>query len=317
MPKLLRLIKPWPTLTISPTFHCLPCGATPNPQDLLKLYQTKIDFLVVAAALSKIHTTQKQAALCASLQAEGRAVHKPVSYDEQAAAATVAWLRPFLEFQLRYAVRPTIAAALWAWAGLQGAPKQALPAELAAAMLARATAAKEGRQEHPLQLMTPKTLALLAWSASRILPANAAASDPRVGPAVEALVRFAGGKLQQFSPQGLSMLALGCARLAPKASQGLVQSCADQAVARYSDPMARRLRPRELVRVVQACAASDTRPRLFLEKVVGVAYGQRERWEPELLVSLVESLKAVGVQHDGLFKAAAELAPAGTGAGKQ
>jgi hypothetical protein len=76
-------------------------------QDTLRLYQNKIDGITIAAAVTKLVRSQR---------------YVPEAHDAQLSTALMAWMTPFLQFQLRYSNTRTLVALLWAWASLAPGP---------------------------------------------------------------------------------------------------------------------------------------------------------------------------------------------------
>jgi hypothetical protein len=178
-------------------------------QNLLRLYQSKIDSIAVAAVLCKVGRVYR---------------YKTPPADRPALTATMkqlfTWLHPFMLFQARYASVQVLSTLLWSWASLPYALRRLLPADSASRLLARACRYNDPQgfhRGHKLRLVAPKHLALLAWSAARIIPeGEASRGKETVQRSADAIVQCARRRITHFSPQGLSLLASGMVALSPE-----------------------------------------------------------------------------------------------------
>ena len=188
------------------------------------------------------------------------------------------WLEPYIRFKLLYSNVPTITAMLWGWAGLPPATRhQALPPDLAVIMLDKACHPHPSGNpdKHKLRMIAPKHLALLAWSASRVIPASVAHSEPRVTAAAAAIAFHSARRMHQFSSQGLSLLAAGLVSLAPAEGKALLtKHLADDAARRIGALLERQLKAGELVRLLGACADAGLQHGPLFEKAVAAALPQ-------------------------------------------
>jgi hypothetical protein len=271
-------------------------------QDLLKLYQSRITLPIIAATFSTIASVQRH----------------PESYDESQAQAIASFLGPFLAFQTLYADLRSASALLWAWAKLGGPVRDVLGTEMAIQLLARVAAKPDPTDPAILKKLPsealmgrtpPRMLALLAWSASRVIPRQAAQADARVQAAVANIVKHTVNNLGQQTPQGLAMLATGVAGLSGgEPGQRLLRAAAEEAVHRLGAPLAKPFKPVELCRLLDACSQATPAPVSLFERAAAATLGRLKHWDPRFVAYLAASYAQAGVRHEGLMRAAAETA---------
>lgn len=323
--------------------HRLAKRTTPQAMlDELKIYQTKIDGIVIAAAVAKLMRMQRYSA----------------SYphaDPARVTSLMEWLLPFAQFQLRYCNTRTLVALVWAWASMAPGTqlRNAWPRDFAAVIVERCTREPKPGHPHRLSQLSPDRLALLAWSAGRLLgaqppllgtpppestssnidagrgtgsdtqPSSAppdssseqqhSESEVRSGVAhaldlagmATVLSKWGMKRFQHTSTERLGILAYGLALLEPRASAEGVQQIAEAAAERAQQVVFNGFTRADCVRLATACGATGVRHPALFASLAAAAVPTLKHWPAQDAGVMAASFGAARIKHEAMLDAAA------------
>ena len=257
-------------------------------QDLLALYEHKLDHIAVAAALTRLYRLQK---------------HDP-GYTEARASALLEQISLRLNKNkvMEFVDFRTASTCLWALAGL----KLAVPQTLVMRLLGKAATFQPKMDRAP-----PRRVALVAWAASKLLAHSQAGTPAKLKGYLDTIAASSMQRFHQFSPRDMAMLLLAFAAFKPAQDhQALFIGAAQAELKRIGDLSQQQYEPGDYVGLLKAFAEAKLGPvdALFgavAKELVHEVRGTLYQFQPHQLLLLVEAYAAAGVRDPALMGAVA------------